>query len=91
MLSSQRGTKKAVVPAPELRAVGPSDRGPSVVADKVGVPELLTTTEVAALLRVDPSTICRWRSSGHGPKVTWLSPSIPRYQRAHLLEWLQAT
>ena len=91
MLSNQRGTKKSIVAAPELRAVRPSGRGARGAADKVGVPELLTTAEVAALLKVDSSTVCRWRSSGQGPKVTWLSPSIPRYQRAHLLEWLQAT
>jgi predicted site-specific integrase-resolvase len=43
--------------------------------------ELMTTAEVASLLRVDRSTLSRWRSSGSGPRVTWLSSSCPRYQR----------
>ena len=51
-------------------------------------PELMTTSEVARLLRVDRSTISRWRTSGTGPPVTWLSPTTPRYQRAHVLAWL---
>ena len=51
-------------------------------------PELMTTSEVARLLRVDRSTISRWRASGTGPPVTWLSATTPRYQRAHVLEWL---
>ena len=38
---------------------------------------LLTTGEVAELLRVNRSTLSRWRSSGLGPRVTWLSPSVP--------------
>jgi hypothetical protein len=62
-----------------------------VTAEQIGVPELLTTAEVAALLKVDSSTVCRWRTSGQGPRVTWLSPSIPRYQRTDLLEWLRTT
>jgi predicted site-specific integrase-resolvase len=33
--------------------------------------ELMTTAEVASLLRVDRSTLSRWRSSGSGPRVTW--------------------
>ena len=31
------------------------------------VPELLTTAEVAALLKVNRSTLSRWRSAGAGP------------------------
>jgi hypothetical protein len=52
-------------------------------------PELMTSSEVAGLLRVDRSTISRWRASGAGPPVTWLSSTTPRYQRAHVLEWLR--
>ena len=40
---------------------------------------LLTTDEVAELLRVNRSTLSRWRSSGLGPRVTWLSPTVSRY------------
>ena len=54
-----------------------------------GINALLTTSEVAELLRVNRSTLSRWRSLGVGPRVTWLSPSIPRYQRSDVVEWLQ--
>jgi len=50
---------------------------------------LLTTAEVAELLRVNRSTLSRWRSSGLGPRVTWLSPTVPRYQRADVADWLR--
>jgi predicted DNA-binding transcriptional regulator AlpA len=50
---------------------------------------LLTTGEVAELLRINRSTLSRWRSSGVGPRVTWLSPTVPRYQRADVMEWLR--
>lgn len=49
---------------------------------------LLTTAEVAQLLRVNRSTVCRWRSVGAGPRVIWLSASIPRYRRSDVLAWL---
>jgi predicted site-specific integrase-resolvase len=52
------------------------------------LPELMTTAEVASVLRVDRSTLSRWRSSGSGPRVTWLSSSCPRYQRNDVVEWL---
>jgi predicted DNA-binding transcriptional regulator AlpA len=50
--------------------------------------EYLTTEEVAAWLKVAPSTVCRWRLAGRGPRVTWLSPSLPRYRRTDLAAWL---
>jgi hypothetical protein len=53
------------------------------------LPELLTTGEVAKLLRIDRSTLSRWRTSGTGPRVTWLSSTTPRYQRSHVAEWLR--
>jgi hypothetical protein len=52
------------------------------------LPVLMTTTEVAALLRVDPSTLSKWRSCGQGPRATWLTPSTPRYARSGVLAWL---
>jgi predicted DNA-binding transcriptional regulator AlpA len=53
------------------------------------LPQLMTTAEVASVLRVDRSTLSRWRSWGSGPRVTWLSSSSPRYQRNDVIEWLQ--
>ena len=53
------------------------------------LPQLMTTAEVASLLRVDRSTLSRWRSSGSDPRVTWLSSSSPRYQRDDVVEWLR--
>jgi predicted DNA-binding transcriptional regulator AlpA len=50
---------------------------------------LMTTAEVAELLKVNRSTLSRWRSLGIGPRVTWLSPSIPRYRRADVQDWLR--
>ena len=54
----------------------------------IDVPELLTSAEVAALLKVNRSTLSRWRSVGAGPRVTWLSANIPRYHRADIVDWL---
>jgi hypothetical protein len=51
--------------------------------------ELMTSAEVASVLRIDRSTLSRWRSLGLGPRVTWLSPSSPRYQRNDVIEWLR--
>lgn len=53
------------------------------------LPVLMTTGEVAKVLKVDRSTLSRWRTAGQGPRVTWLSPSVPRYQRADVLSWLR--
>ncbi|GHH76297.1 helix-turn-helix transcriptional regulator [Promicromonospora soli] len=51
--------------------------------------EFLTTEEVAAWLKVAPSTVCRWRLAGKGPRVVWLSPSLPRYRRNDIVLWLE--
>ncbi|WCE39546.1 helix-turn-helix domain-containing protein [Brevibacterium sp. BDJS002] len=48
----------------------------------------MTSAEVARWLRVDKSTLSRWRLAGTGPRVRWLSPSIPRYARADVEAWL---
>jgi len=52
---------------------------------------LLTTAEVAKIVQVSPSTLCRWRQQGVGPRVTWLSRSIPRYAASDVEKWLQKT
>lgn len=37
-----------------------------------GLSKMLTSSEVARLLAVAPSTLCRWRAEGKGPRVYWL-------------------
>ena len=46
-----------------------------------GLPRLLTSTEVAEALGVNPSTVSRWRSQGIGPRVYWLGKACPRYRQ----------
>jgi hypothetical protein len=46
----------------------------------------LMTAEVASFLRIDRSTLSRWRGLGLGPRMTWLSASSPRYQRKDVIE-----
>ena len=54
-----------------------------------GLPRLLTSTEVAEALGVNPSTVSRWRSQGIGPRVYWLGKACPRYRQQDVLEWLE--
>lgn len=53
------------------------------------VQDFMTSDEVADWIRVSPSTLCRWRQTGHGPRVTWLSPTCPRYRRGDVETWLE--
>lgn len=50
---------------------------------------MLTSKQVAQLLSVAPSTLCRWRKTGKGPRVHWLGDGTPRYREDDLLEWLE--
>ncbi|QGN59085.1 AlpA family transcriptional regulator [Nostocoides sp. HKS02] len=65
----------------------PKDFAPAGAS--ASVPRLLTTAEVADLLHVNASTLCRWRQQGMGPRVAWLSPAIPRYQLADVAAWIE--
>jgi transposase-like protein len=38
-------------------------------AEMTGLPKMLSSTQVAKALGVNPSTLCRWRSQGIGPRV----------------------
>ena len=51
--------------------------------------DYLTSDELAVWLRVSPSTLCRWRKTGQGPRCTWLSSTCPRYLRADVEAWLR--
>jgi predicted DNA-binding transcriptional regulator AlpA len=53
------------------------------------VPTMLTSKDVAQLLCVAPSTLCRWRQTGKGPRVYWLGAGSPRYREDDILEWLE--
>lgn len=54
-----------------------------------GLSKMLTSSEVARLLAVAPSTLCRWRAEGKGPRVYWLGVASPRYREDDVLEWLE--
>lgn len=51
------------------------------------MPEYLTTTETAALLRVSKLTLKRWRDRGEGPPFTRVGSRF-RYPRAALDAYL---
>lgn len=51
--------------------------------------EFLMSEEVALWLRVSQATLCRWRQSGCGPRVTWMSRTCPRYRRSDVESWLE--
>lgn len=55
----------------------------------VSVHELMTSAEVAALLKVSPATLCRWRARGTGPRVLWLSVQLPRYSWLDIQRWME--
>ena len=49
--------------------------------------DLLTSREVADLLRVSVPTLARWRASDQGPPFVQLEGSI-RYQREAVQRWI---
>ena len=54
-----------------------------------GIDQLLNSVIVARWLGVDRSTLSRWRAAGTGPRVVWLSATMPRYRRADVESWLR--
>lgn len=70
-------------------------KGPKVMSrnqarpEFAGLPKLLTTTEVAKALGMNPSTLSRWRQEGKGPRVYWLGDASPRYSEDDVIEWLE--
>lgn len=54
---------------------------------------LMTTQEVAQILSVSKTTVCRWRLNGNGPKeigeaLVWLG-DIPRYRADGLIAFVK--
>jgi DNA-binding transcriptional MerR regulator len=49
--------------------------------------DLMTTDEVAAELRVSPSTVRYWRQTKYGPKGTRVGKRV-LYERAEIISWL---
>lgn len=52
-----------------------------------GQPEMLTTEEVAELMRVERPTVLRW-ASDYGLKILSIGPRIKRIRREDLREFL---
>jgi predicted DNA-binding transcriptional regulator AlpA len=73
----------------EDEKMSPNADGKTFRVGLSSLPRMLTTTEVAKALGVDPSTLSRWRSQGVGPKVYWLGKASPRYLETDVLEWLE--
>ncbi|HWQ24754.1 MAG TPA: helix-turn-helix domain-containing protein, partial [Gaiellaceae bacterium] len=53
--------------------------------------DLLTTREVAALLRVSTETVLRWHRAGKLPGGRRLASSVLRFDRGELEAWLEGT
>jgi hypothetical protein len=66
-----------------------SGNGPDREPALLGVHEVMTSAEVAAVLRVSPATLCRWRERGIGPRVLWLSSRAPRYFWGDVQGWME--
>lgn len=63
----------------------------AATAEKVTVPELLTTAEVAKLISAGERTVWRWSRSGAMPAPLKLNPGrqgAVRFRRADILEWI---
>jgi predicted DNA-binding transcriptional regulator AlpA len=55
--------------------------------------ELLTSAELATLMRVDSNTPALWRLRGRGPKWFKLGDGVSspvRYRRSDVNEWLES-
>jgi predicted DNA-binding transcriptional regulator AlpA len=50
--------------------------------------ELLTTAEVALMLRAPSATLRTWRYQGIGPRSFHLGPRGIRYKKSDVLAWL---
>lgn len=51
--------------------------------------DLLTTDEVAELLRLKPRTLEAWRAAQAGPPYVTVSRNVVRYRRSDLIDWVR--
>ncbi len=73
-----------------LRIAGISEGGTALESYMKARMELVTTEELATLLRRDPSTLRRWRTSrpAQGPPFLRLSGGVTMYDMADVRLWL---
>jgi excisionase family DNA binding protein len=57
---------------------------------KAEIEELLTSREVAALLKVEPDTLRKWRQQGRGPRVVSDGQRYVRYRPSDVRAYLEA-
>lgn len=50
---------------------------------------LLSPAEVAKILSVTTSTLCRLRHEGKGPRRVWVTDHTPRYREDDLLAYIE--
>lgn len=51
---------------------------------------LLSPAEVAKILAIAPSTLCRMRQSGTGPRCVWVTDHTPRYRESDILDYVES-
>jgi predicted DNA-binding transcriptional regulator AlpA len=67
---------------------GVRDNAPAT-ASPLGEDQLLTTAEVALMLRTPNATLRTWRYQGIGPRSFHLGPRGIRYKKSDVLAWLE--
>lgn len=70
-------------------APGFGNRSTPSPAASMGEDELLTTAEVALMLRTPNATLRTWRYQGIGPRSFHLGPRGIRYKKSDVLAWLE--
>ena len=50
---------------------------------------LLSSSQVAKILGVTTSTLCRMRQEGRGPRWVWVTDHAPRYREDELLIFIE--
>lgn len=57
-------------------------------APTANLPRLLTTIEVAEILRLDEASLRRWRMVGRGPKFVKFGTTV-RYRETDVIDYLE--